>query len=257
MNEPATRIDVLAAAGDPAVRALDLSMFGRGDLVNLILQRSEVLADSRQGQRPVRAWIDGDSGPILAEVDRLGEDIARRAAGVILAEYRATRAAVLAAAPKRIADIGCGYAIWDLFAARDTGADIVLIDLEGNDRRHFGFADEGAAYSSLAVARDFMTANGVAAESLTCLNPGRDDLGQAGDVDLAVSFISCGFHYPVDAYLDFFRDRVRPGGAILLDLRRGTAKGQIGKLSALGQVAEELPSAHKARRILLRKEARG
>ena len=38
-------IDLAAAAAHPDVQALDLSVFGRQDLVNLVLQRSEVLFD--------------------------------------------------------------------------------------------------------------------------------------------------------------------------------------------------------------------
>ncbi len=253
MNQNKESMDVLGAAEDAVIRALDVSSFTRSDMVNLILQRSEVLADSPNGQSPIKSWMGGDSGPILSEVDRLGEEIARRAAGVILAEYRAMSETVMAAGPKRIADIGCGYAIWDLFASRDTGADLLLIDIEENEHRHFGFAEQGAAYTSLAAAGDFLKRNGVAADKITLLNPRAADLAAAGPVDLAVSFISCGFHYPVDAYLDFFRDQVSPEGAVLIDLRRGTAQEQLAKLSDIGRVADEISSHPKARRILLRK----
>lgn len=253
MKPQATNADILGEADDPVVRALDLSAFTRGDMVNLILQRSDILVDSPQGQRPVKAWMGGDSGPILAEVDRLGEEIARRAAGQIHAEYRAMRAAVIETGPKRIADIGCGYAIWDLFAARDTGADLVLIDIEENERRHFGFAEEGAAYTSLAIAGEFLRRNGVAADRIALVNPNMTALEKVAPVDLAVSLISCGFHYPVDAYLGFFRDQLAPGGAVILDLRRGTAEEQLARLSGIGRVAGELASPPKARRVLLRR----
>jgi SAM-dependent methyltransferase len=253
MDRNQVSVDVLQEVTDPVIRALDLSGFSDSDMVNLILQRPEILVDTPRGVRPVRAWIDGDTAPILSEVDRLGDAIPRRVAGVLHAEYRAMRDIVVPLAPKRIADIGCGYAIWDLFAQRDTGAEIVLIDIEQNEHRHFGFAETGSAYTSLAGAAGFLTRNGVPAGKITTINPQTADLKTIKPVDLAVSFASCGFHYPVDAYLDFFRDQVGPKGAILLDVRRGTGRAQLRKLSALGAPAPDLPGHPKGRRILFRR----
>ncbi len=247
-------IDIAAEADTPLIRNLDLSMFGAEDLVNIILQRSEVLYDVPRSGRVIRAWNAGDDAPIRAEVDRLGDEIARRAAGVIHAEYRSLAPALLAHPPRRVADIGCGYALFDLFIAQDTKASVLLIDIETNDRRHFGFAEEGAAYSNLSVARRLLLANGIAEDRITTLNPATQDLGATEDVDLVVSFLSCGFHYPVTSYASYFRDKVLPGGAILLDLRAATAAEQLLALTPLGRI-EDLPAPPKARRILLRKPA--
>jgi SAM-dependent methyltransferase len=249
-------IDIAAQAALPEVRALDLSMFAEGDLLNLILQRSEVLFDMPRAGQVIRAWKDGDERPIRAAIARLGPEIARRAAGVILAEYRSLAPVLLADKPRRIADIGCGYALFDLFAARDTGAELVLIDLEENEHRHFGFANEGAAYSNLGVARKMLEANGVAPGAIATLNPLRDDLAAVVPVDLAVSFLSCGFHFPVSTYAPFFHENVASGGAIMVDLRAATAEEQARGLEPLG-VISDLPSPNKARRILLRKPVLG
>jgi SAM-dependent methyltransferase len=245
-------IDIAAEAADPAVAALDLSALDAGDLVNLILQRSEVLFDLPRPGRIIRAWNEGDEGPIREAVARLGHEIARRAAGVIHAEYRNLAPAIRALAPRRIADIGCGYAFFDLFAARDTGAELLLIDLETNERRHFGFAREGAAYSNLSTAARLLAANGIAPGGIRTLNPAAEDPMGAPPVDLAVSLLSCGFHYPVSTYAGYFRDRVSPGGAILLDLRRATEAEQWPDLAGLGEV-EDFPTQEKARRVLIRR----
>jgi hypothetical protein len=138
-------IDIGAEAGASAITELDLSVFDRGDLLNLILQRSEVMFDRPRSGRIIKAWNEGNNDPINAVIDDMGEAIARRAAGVIHAEYRALQPVLKDLAPNRIADIGCGYALFDLFAARDLGSDVLLIDLESNEHRHFGFAKEGAA----------------------------------------------------------------------------------------------------------------
>ncbi len=84
---------------DPAVADLDFSCFGSTDLLNIILQRSRVLWDVPRSGRVIRAWMDGDPGPIEAEVERLGTEIARRAAGIIYSEFVAMRPTLDGLAP--------------------------------------------------------------------------------------------------------------------------------------------------------------
>lgn len=247
-------IDIAAEAVDPVIAGLDTRCLDRGDLINLILQRSEVMFDRPRSGQVIRAWGGGDMAPMEAEIDRLGDAVARRAAGVIHAEYRAIAPLLRELAPKRVADIGCGYAFFDLFLARDLKSEVVLIDLEINEHRHFGFKSEGAAYSSLARASELLRANGVPAKKITTLNP-RDTAPESiKPVDLVVSFLSCGFHYPVDLYLPFLDKALVPGGAAIFDLRDATASAQAAALARFGTVTDlEAPS--KARRVLLRKAA--
>ena len=247
-------IDIPKETQHKAVRALDLSALGQGDYLNLILQRSEVMFDRPRSGQIIRAWNAGDIGPITAVVEDMGEDIARRAAAVIHAEYRAIAPVLRKRKPRRVADIGCGYAFFDLFLAKDQGTDLLLIDLETNDRRHFGFQAEGAAYSSLSVARKLLEDNGIAPERLVTLNPRDAAPEAAGPVDLAVSFLSCGFHYPVDLYLPFLTSALAPGGAAIFDLREATAEPQATALSAFGALSD-LAAPPKARRVLLNKAA--
>lgn len=249
-----TGSDLAEIGGAKPHSELQFAAFGQSDLVNLILQRSEVLGDLPRMGQVIRAWNEGDSAPILAQAERLGAEIARRAAGVIHAEYLLLKPVLAALKLHRIADIGCGYAMFDLFAARDLGAHLLLIDIESNERRHFGFAEAGAAYSSLAVARAFLEQNGVHAATMATLNPTSMDPVSAGPVDLAVSFLSCGFHYPVETYLEYFDRGVTRDGAVILDLRATTAEAQIRALAPLGAISD-LPSPPKARRVLLRKGA--
>ncbi len=246
-------IDFAKELEDPAIAALDVSMFAPGDLVNLILQRSEVLWDVPRAGQVIRAWNAGEMGPIEAETARLGDEIARRTAAVIHAEYKAMKPVLDRIPMGQVADIGCGYAFWDLFVARDFGSQLVLIDLEENEHRHFGFEAEGAAYSSLSVASEMLRANGVLADAITCVNPAKSDPEKAGPVDLAVSMLSCGFHYPVDSYVPFFTNSVRPGGHILVDLRARTAAAQAAVLAPLGPL-EDLAAPPKARRVLVRRD---
>lgn len=248
------KVDIEAGSATKAIKALDMSCFDRNDYLNLLLQRSEVMFDIPKSGRIIKAWNRGDSGPINAVIDDMGAKIAERAAGVIHAEYLAIEDLLKELKPTRIADIGCGYGFFDLFAAKSLKAEVVLIDLEQNEHRHFGFKDEGAAYSSLKVARKLLRANRVAAKKIECVNPNDTAPETIKPVDLAVSFLSCGFHYPVDSYLPMLDKALVPGGSAIFDLRETTADEQIEKLAQFGNVTG-IAARPKLRRVLLRKDA--
>lgn len=214
------------------VDALDMD-----DVVNLILQRSEIIRDQPKYNRYIRAWMNGNTAPVIDLIDRIGAEVlVRRAAAFVYLEYLQLRPIFAAKAPKAIADIGCGYALFDLFLAQDFGCTLHLIDLETNDNRHFGFQEEAAAYSSLKVAKALLTQNGVPATTVKTLNPTKRDVNKLKKLDYAFSFISCGFHYPWQTYRDFFLGSVAQDGRIILDIRSKTLSPVMFELSEIGYV---------------------
>lgn len=227
--------DALAAVDASEIKALDTSMFSHGDIVNIILQRSEVLQDIARPGRVIREWSAGNTARLDEQIKTRGDVLVRRAAAYIWLEFEELRPTLDTIAPKRSADIGCGYAIFDLFLAKTYGSHVSLIDIEANEHRHFGFKKEAAAYTDLGRARDFLTANGVASDRVHLCNPNRDQLDDISELDLVTSFVSCGFHYPANAYEAFFKRAIRPGGAVILDLRKRTYDNQIGLFESLGQ----------------------
>lgn len=153
---------------------------------------------------------------------------------------------------KKIADIGCGYALFDLFLAKEYDSKLNLIDLESNESRHFGFKEEGAAYSSLANAKDFLIANGVKKTSIKTFNPETDDLSKITKLDYAFSFISCGFHYPWSTYEEFFRTNVAPTGRIILDVRSHKLNNHLREMSSMGYMRSIVMAANNsADRIMI------
>lgn len=232
--------------------SVDLSAFSEEDILNVVLQRSEILFDVPQSGRVIRAWSNGDSSLLQGVVEEKGETILRRALASLYVEYEELKPVLERLRLKRVADIGCGYAFIDLFLTKDFDTSLVLIDLEQNDRRHFGFKGAGAAYSSLTVARQFLLDNGVDGARIQTLNPGKDDPLSIGEIDLAISLLSCGFHYPVSTYSALFRDRVSADGAIILDLRLSSKEAQLGELVDIGQVST-LSTGENRNRIIVSK----
>ncbi|HMO08766.1 MAG TPA: class I SAM-dependent methyltransferase, partial [Paracoccaceae bacterium] len=100
------------------------------------------------------------------------------------------------------------------------------------------------------VAEVVAVGDGVAPGRAAALTPRDRAPETAGPVDLAVSYLSCGFHYPVDLYLPFLHRALEPGGAAIFDLRASTAAEQAAKLAALGALTD-LPAPPKARRVML------
>ncbi len=228
------------------IEAPDLSMFDEDDLANIILQRSEI---GKTGPL-IRAWQDGNDAPLLEHVRSQGPAIAEQALELARREVELFAPALDKTPPKRLIDIGCGYAMADLFLYRRYGCDLVLIDIEESGARHFGFASEGSGYTSLEKARKFLIANGVPEERITLINPKLTDPSEAGGADLAISLISCGYHYPVSTYEALFRDQIEAGGAIVLDIRKGS--GGIPEMKAHGEL-EILDRQPKHSKILVRK----
>ncbi len=145
--------------------------------------------------------------------------------------------------------------MFDLFAYHAYGSDLLLIDIEENEHSHFGYRDEGAAYTDLSVTRAFLAANGVPDDKVRTWNPETQDLDADAPVDLAVSLLSCGFHYPVDMYMPFFRFGVSKRGGIVLDLRKGKF-GQIQKrLAPLGRMTV-LSQTSQFKRVLITRKGR-
>ena len=239
----------IVEARRPDVAPFDFGALTESDLLNLILQRSECLYDVPRAGRPVRAWVNGDPQPLEALVAEMGTEIAERCAALIFEEFEQIKPVLAEIEVKTMVDIGSGYGFFDLFAARHLGIDCTLVDLEDNSQRHFGFSEEGAAYSSLQTSEQLFRDNGL---QCRVVNPSAHDVMKLdGQFDAAVSFLSCGFHYPTDQYLPFFQKKITSGGVLILDLRSKRSAIEIEKLAPLGEV-ETVFDADGAHRVLVR-----
>ncbi|WP_298921298.1 class I SAM-dependent methyltransferase [uncultured Roseobacter sp.] len=225
---PAPQSKTATVPIDPS--ALDFSMFGTHDVANILLQRSE-LANSNQ---TIIRWLEGDDAPLLEQAQADRERILRDAVGIAARECNLFMPSLDERLPHRIADIGCGYAFAGLVLYRTFGCDLVLIDIEEGEGRRFGLRSKAAGYADLATARAFLQANGVPDQKITTVNPKKEDTDNLGEFDLVLSLASCGFHYPVKTYETLFSDQISEGGAIVLDIRKGS--GGIGAMKSFGAV---------------------
>jgi SAM-dependent methyltransferase len=182
-----------------------------------------------------------------------GRTVLGRGAMDIHREFLAIRDR-LTAPPRRICDIGCGLGHLDIFLAGAFEVDeILLVDIESSATHRHNFNREGSGYNSLASAGRFVRANVPATTRVATCNPRREDLAAhaAKGFDLVVSLLSCGYHYPTDEYVEFFRRGIAPGGILILDLRHNVPQND---LSGLFDVVGTIEETDRYRRTIFRRK---
>ncbi len=153
---------------------------------------------------------------------------------------------------KSILDVGCGFAVADIFLAKYLGlSEIHLLDGDGTARRQKGFNEASEPWGNVHIAGDIVRANAPAAVVYAHCPP----LNLSKCVDMVVSLRSWGHHYPISTYLKDVQGWLRPKGWLIIDIRKPEKTKGVEQLQAVGfQVVEQIPdSSDKCKRYLFRK----
>ncbi len=131
-----------------------------------------------------------------------------------------------------ILDIGCGVAGIDVLLSKHyaDNTDIYLIDkTEVESKVYYGYKKRASFYNSLQVSRRLLEINGVDKNRIHLQEAAEnDEITFDREFDVVVSLFSWGYHFPVKAYLDQVYDKIRRGGILVLDVRKGTGgEGEI------------------------------
>lgn len=126
-----------------------------------------------------------------------------------------------------ILDIGCGVAGIDLYLDQhylNRGIDFFLLDKSKiEDSIYYMYKETGAFYNSLDIAKEILVDNGIDKNKVHLIETTEDHSIEIDkSVDLVLSLISWGFHYPVSVYLDNVYDLLNKGGTIIIDIRKNT-----------------------------------
>lgn len=123
---------------------------------------------------------------------------------------------ILDRVPNSVLDIGCGLGIYDL-AINDfystNNIKFHLLDKTTSEEEeknvYYGHQEIGAYYNNLDYTKEFLMINGVSEENINCITVSENltDVNEnlknnLTNIDLIISIISWGFHYPVKTYLD-------------------------------------------------------
>lgn len=124
----------------------------------------------------------------------------------------------------RVLDIGCGLGLIDGFIYEHCGnPDLHLLDkTELDTNKISGFNKTYRFYNNMDAAKNTLSSNGVDERKI--------HLHEANDItellsckfDLICSFLSCGWHYPIETYRDLICRTLKEDGTLILDIRHNT-----------------------------------
>jgi hypothetical protein len=134
-----------------------------------------------------------------------------------------------------ILDIGSGLAGLDVFLwslLQKNQPKIYLLDKTKVEKKiWYEFKSHGAFYNSLDLAKKNLMSNGVESSNITVIEaPNNGIIKNIKNIDLVISTISWGFHYPVDLYIDSVLSLMSKKGVLIIDVRKN--KGGLDTLAA-------------------------
>jgi SAM-dependent methyltransferase len=134
--------------------------------------------------------------------------------------------AYLGKPPKRILDIGCGLAWESRMFNEKYGTELYLLDGDYDDNpldrelvqaRYSNDAGRFAFYYKLDFLRDQLDKLGT--QNYQLIDSNNIDIADDIKFDLITSWVSCGFHYPVNTYQDLILKHSNENTCVVMDLR--------------------------------------
>ena len=126
---------------------------------------------------------------------------------------------------KSILDIGSGIAGLDIYLwqlLKKNNPQIYLLDKTRSEKKiWYSFSVKGAFYNSLLLAKKNLILNGIPSNKINLIEaPANGVIKNLKNIDLIISTISWGYHYPVDLYIDSVFSIMSKNGTLILDVRK-------------------------------------
>ena len=110
---------------------------------------------------------------------------------------------------KNIMDIGCGIGLINIFL-NDYFIDcqkFYLLDKNNIDSKIvYGFSDNYESYSITNVTKNFLINNNIKEHKLNLIDVDKNFSIKPNSIDLCISLVSMGYHYPLSQYLDTMKE---------------------------------------------------
>lgn len=125
-----------------------------------------------------------------------------------------------------ILDIGCGIGGVDIYLYHLLNKPkIHLLDENKVERKiWYMFEKKGAFYNSLNLSKEILVKNSVRSQDINLIIvPKNGNINVIKkSIDLVISNISWGYHYPVDVYIDSVSEALSDKGCLIIDIRKNT-----------------------------------
>lgn len=155
----------------------------------------------------------------------------------------------------KVMDIGCGVGGIDVLINQryDNIVKLYLLDkTEINKQVFYKFNSTGAFYNSLETAKKMLSINGLSGDRITLMEARKDNKILVDDkMDLVISLLSWGHHYPVSVYLDEVDRILAPHGLLIMDVRAGTSG--LDELQKRFSLSKQIYQCDKYRRMLFQR----
>lgn len=150
-----------------------------------------------------------------------------------------------------ILDIGCGLAgISVQLHHYYDNPKLYLVDKNKISYKvRYGFSDEESYYNSFEILNEIMMLNDVTNYEL--IDP-ENDFSIIKDVDIIISLLACGFHFPLYFYFGRIFQSISKNGIFVCDIRKGK-EDQIKLLELYFKKVDEIKTDNpKTKRICAR-----
>ncbi|MCR9278706.1 MAG: hypothetical protein NXH85_12100 [Pseudomonadaceae bacterium] len=201
-------------------------------ICDLVLQRTGPFIELG-GKSALATWFNlGDRSDIQSF---LNSGSNRRQYLSLVSEKLEQEAAELAhvlegRAYRRVVSIGPGCALIETLLCRHLDIDeILLVDIEETATHQHGYSSAPSGYARLTASQAFIQSNCAPTPTIETCNPTRQALPQEG-VDLYLSLLSMGFHYPCDDYAAYICENANAGANLVLDKKLGVMDPGFGRL---------------------------
>lgn len=132
-------------------------------------------------------------------------------------------------APKNILDIGCGLAYESELFQKSYNSNLFLLDGDfeetKSNTRDIGYntVESFKFYNSVQTLKESYNKRKM---RYTFINANSIVLSEDIKFDLVYSILSCGFHYPLDTYVELIKKHTTPSSRIILDIRDSSYNAQ-------------------------------
>jgi len=104
--------------------------------------------------------------------------------------------------PKRILELGCGLGRMSIYLSKqlDYNAEFILADYDNiSEKIKYGWNPGKSLYNKLDLTTKFCLMNNLV--NFETFDLSKHDISKLKDIDLVISVMSVGFHYPIEQYM--------------------------------------------------------
>ena len=122
---------------------------------------------------------------------------------------------------KNIMDIGCGIGLIDIFFNKfyHGTTNFYLLDKNYIDNKIvYGFSEDYESYNISTITKNFLINNNIENNKLNLIDVEGKYYIEPNSIDLCVSLVSMGYHYPLSIYLELLKNACHEKTVFIFDI---------------------------------------